>query len=55
MPEASEEESAYAQLSTPTENELLISRLVARIAELEEKLYKHELEAPAVGTGCSPS
>lgn len=37
------------EVHTPTENDLLISRLVARIAELEERLYKKELEAPAVG------
>eukprot|EP00198_Chlamydomonas_reinhardtii_P008572 XP_001697909.1 predicted protein [Chlamydomonas reinhardtii] len=36
------------EVHTPTENDLLISRLVARIAELEERLYKKELEAPAV-------
>ncbi|GFR50278.1 hypothetical protein Agub_g12465 [Astrephomene gubernaculifera] len=34
---------------TPNENDLLITRLVARIAELEEKLYKKELEAPEIG------
>lgn len=30
------------------EQEELVQRLVARIAELEEKLYKAELEAPVV-------
>lgn len=37
------------EVRTPTENDLIISRLVARVAELEEKLYKRDLEAPAMG------
>jgi hypothetical protein len=39
------------EIRSPCENDLLITRLVARIAELEEKLYKKELEAPAIGGG----
>ncbi|GIL87171.1 hypothetical protein Vretimale_14274 [Volvox reticuliferus] len=37
------------EVRTPSENDLMITRLVARIAELEERLYKKELEAPAIG------
>ena len=29
---------------SPSEQDILVSRLVARIAELEEKLYSKELE-----------
>lgn len=43
-------ESVGAPLS-PSEQDILISRLVARIAELEEKLYKKELEAPPLPGG----
>ena len=41
--------SSSDDLHTPDENDLLVTRLVARIAELEERLYKKELEAPAIG------
>lgn len=37
-----------ARPQTPDEQDMLVSRLIARIAELEEKLYQKELEAPAV-------
>ncbi|KAG2485792.1 hypothetical protein HYH03_015503 [Edaphochlamys debaryana] len=46
--EAESPPAAEEDVSTPRENDLLISRLVARIAELEERLYKKELEAPAI-------
>ena len=32
-----------------TSDQELIARLIAKIAELEEKLYKKELDAPVVG------
>jgi hypothetical protein len=37
--------------SSPAEEDILVSRLIARIAELEEKLYSKELEASLVASG----
>ncbi len=36
-------------VGTPTEHDMLVSRLIARIAELEERLYKKEFEQPTIG------
>lgn len=37
-----------ARPQSPNEQDLLVTRLIARIAELEEKLYQRELAAPTV-------
>lgn len=36
------------EMPSPSEQDILVSRLVARIAELEEKLYAKELDAPVL-------
>ncbi|GAX76596.1 hypothetical protein CEUSTIGMA_g4042.t1 [Chlamydomonas eustigma] len=41
--------------SSPAEEDILVSRLIARIAELEEKLYSKELEASLAPSALRPS
>ena len=39
---------------SPSEQDVLVSRLVARIAELEERLYAKELEAQGSTSSIHP-